>query len=157
MAYPDEMAEVLEELSPEEKHRFLRANEVYSQLFRRNGLRAFSWSSHSAWKEYVDGAISDVELNDKAGTEISHMSQMFGKYLVMEDSESLSTSKDPVKRARAKLANKIYRKICEEKNIDVCFFNSFSVWSDFVKGVIGESEFYRKAEEEVESILSKPR
>jgi len=135
--------------------RVVRAKEIYSNLLRERGLKAVSWDEFPAWNEYVQGQISDPELNEKAKMEMNNLELTFGKHLVTHEEGSSSVLKDPVKRARAKLANKIYQKICRDQQVEVCFFTNFSSWSDYVRGVIGESEFCRRAEEELEQMVTR--
>lgn len=133
--------------------RAAKATEFYAMLLHKRGVRLFTMSDLSAWNEYVSGRISDPDLDRKARIEMDNLGLTFGKYLVTEDDTPPSPIEDPVKRARAKLANKIYKKVCEERNVDVCFFSNFKSWSEYVRGMIGESEFYQRAEEEVERMI----
>ena len=150
----NEQTRMPDDPSAQDYKRAAKANEVYAKLLREKGLNLVSWDDLSAWKEYVQGQISDPELGDKAGVELDNLQLLFGKYLLTEDKGSSSILTDQVKRARAKLANKIYKKICEEKNIDVCFFSDFKSWSAYVRGTIGEAEFRQRAEEEVVQMLA---
>ncbi len=145
----------LSDLSPaQDFERETKASQIYSKVLREKGVKVVSLDELTAWKEYVGGQISDPELNDKARMEIDNLELTFGKYLITENKSSSSILSDPVKRARARLANKIYKSVCKEKKIDVCFFNNFQSWSDYVRGAISESEFHERAEAEVEQMLA---
>jgi len=141
------------DLAVPDSERAAKAGAFYSRLLHKRGVELFTLSDLSAWKEYVNGRISDPDLDRKARVEIDNLDLAFGKYLVTEDGRSSSVGKDPVKRARAKLANRIYKRVCEERNVNFCFFNNFKSWSEYVGGIIGESEFYQRAEEEVERMI----
>ena len=146
---------VLEALSPAEQERVDRANEFYTRIFSERGVRVSSWHDFGAWKEYVDGRIGESELDEKAKTELEDVSQQFGKYVVIREEPPDYLKEGTVERERAKLAHKIYRKVCKDAGLTLCFFNDFKTWSDYVRGVIGESEFYEKAKIEVESIIAR--
>jgi hypothetical protein len=155
MKSKQEQIKLLDDPAAQLLKRAVRAKEIYSNLLRERGLKAVSWDEFPAWKEYVQGQISDPELNEKAKMEMNNLELTFGKHLVTHEEGSSSVLKDPVKRARAKLANKIYQEICRDQQVEVCFFTNFSSWSDYVRGVIGESEFYRRAEEELEHMVTR--
>ncbi|MGO8942127.1 MAG: hypothetical protein ACLQJ7_00430 [Syntrophobacteraceae bacterium] len=69
-------------------------------------------------------------------------SQTFGKHLSDKDGgEKFSEGKKLI-RERAKKANRIYRKICEDLDMDACFFSNFGEWSDYVEGKMSDAEFH---------------
>jgi hypothetical protein len=76
----------------------------------------------------------------------------FGKYVMIEEDDHLVSWKYPVERKRARLANKIYKRVCRDMRLTQCFFSNFSAWSDYVKGRIGEDEFYELAKAEAEKM-----
>lgn len=61
------------------------------------------------------------------------------------DLENLSEAQ----QERAMQADEIYRKICEEIGIQVCSWQSFDAWQDYVDDKIGEAQLTEKAREEV--------
>ncbi|MFP5213665.1 MAG: hypothetical protein ACLGPL_09820 [Acidobacteriota bacterium] len=62
---------------------------------------------------------------------------------------------DSDERSRAKVANRIYRKACDEAGVkQQCFFKNFGLWSDFVKGRISESEFSDRTRSVAEQMAS---
>ena len=145
-----------EEAVKSERERTIRANEVCRKACEERGVKVASWHHFQAWKEYVDGKIGDSQLTDKARSEMEQFSGSFGIYLVIERKEDPDQlKKEEEKKKRAKQANQIYRKVCQEAGIKVCFFNDFGSWSNYVEGKITESEFYEKAKLEVESIAAK--
>jgi hypothetical protein len=74
-----------------------------------------------------------------------------------EEDATLSLSRETIAKDRARLANRIYRRVCEEAGMELCFFNDFIPWSDYVKGAINESELYEKAREEIMKIVEVKR
>ena len=139
-----------DQASPEERERASRAMDLLAGLCKDSNVKVSTWQNFSAWKQYVDGKISDPELNDQAKLELDEFAEKFGKYLVIDEESPKPYKDDPIKRARAKLANKIYKKLCEDAGIDLCFFTDFSSWSDYVRGAIGEAEFSERAKAELQ-------
>ena len=147
--------DITQEMTPEMKARISLANRLFHNTCGQEGMKVCTWEDFSAWKEYVDGQISDPELQDRAKAELDDFHKRFGKYVIVEEEEPKSAKTDPIKRARAKLANKIYRKACEDAGMELCFFSNFKTWSDFVGGVIGESDFYQQAKIEVAKMMAR--
>lgn len=53
------------------------------------------------------------------------------------------------RRERALRARKAYCSACEEKGVEVCSWENFPAWQDFVAGKIGESELNSRAKGEL--------
>ena len=143
-------------MTKEQQERSERAHKLYCDVCEESGLQVSSWQNFDAWKEYVDGKVSETVLNEKAQTEITEFARSFGKYLVIEK-EDPTPSDDDDKKARAKRANRIYRKLCEAAGLTLCFLNSFATWSDFVEGRITEAEFLEQARSEVDKMVQASR
>jgi hypothetical protein len=141
-----------EEAREEREDRADQANEFCGDECRKNRMKVSSWKDFTAWKEYVDGKISDTQLAEKAKMEIAEFSRVFGKYIVIEKAEDKHSDEEEEKKKRAKRANKIYREVCAETNLNVCFFHGFISWSDYVEGRITESEFYERARAEIKQM-----
>jgi hypothetical protein len=118
-------------------------------------MRVSNWMDFAAWKSYVRGDIEERELSEQAKKEVEDLAAKFGKYVIIKEEEPESLRDYPVERERAGLANKIYRKICHDMGLTLCFFSDFSTWSDYVKGKIGEAEFYERAKDEAEKMQEK--
>ena len=69
-------------------------------------------------------------------------SQTFGKHLSDKDGGEKFSEEEKLRRERAKKANRIYRKVCEDLNMDACFFSNFGEWSDYVEGKMSDAEFH---------------
>lgn len=132
----------------------MQANQFLASLFRDNGMHVVSLHEFSAWKEYVDDTITEPQLKERAQVEMDEVSRTFGKYLAIAEDEPTSFHYNDVKVERARLANRIYRKICQDAGLTACFFNDFKTWSEYVSGVIGEAEFYERAREEAARIIA---
>lgn len=135
-------------LSEAEKERADKANQVFRKACEERGLKVSAWQDFSAWKQYVEGEIGEAQLSDKVKEELEDFTKSFGKYMVVEKQEDKAAKKEDEKRERARLATAIYKKVCAETGMKLCFFNNFGVWSDFVEGKIGEMEFTEKARQE---------
>ena len=68
-------------------------------------------------------------------------SQTFGKYLSEKDGEKKFTEEERLRRERAKKANRIYKQVCEDLQLNACFFNNFGDWSEYVEGKMSDAEF----------------
>lgn len=142
-----------EGVSMEQQERARRADEMYRRLCDEMGMRVCSWQEFGAWREYVEEKIGDTQLAEKAKTELQKFSSTFGKYLVVEKTEPGKTEEKAAKKERTREANKIYKKVCDETGIEVCFFNNFSTWSEYVDGNMEDSEFYEKAKAEMTKMM----
>jgi hypothetical protein len=142
----------LGELSPDEQVRSVRANELFQSVCEERGIRVSSWMDFAAWKAYVRGDMEEPELTKQVKAEIEDLAKTFGKYVIIKEEEPSSVREYPTQRERARLANKIYKKVCGEIGLTLCFFSNFSTWSDYVKGRISEAEFYERAKAEAEKM-----
>ena len=75
----------------------------------------------------------------------SQYSQTFGKHLSDKDGGEKFSEEKRQMRERAKKANRIYRKVCEDLKMDACFFSNFGEWSDYVQGKTSDAEFHGHA------------
>ena len=142
-------------MTEEEEERTEQAQKVYCDACEESGLKVSSWQNFDAWQEFVDGKVDETVLTEKAQTELEEFAKSFGKFLVIEK-EDPTHSDDTERKERAKRANKIYRRLCEAAGLTLCFFNSFSTWSDFVEGRITESEFLEQAKLEIDKMAREP-
>ena len=65
----------------------------------------------------------------------------FGKYLSDEDGGKKYSEEEKLKRERAKKANRIYKQVCEDLQLNACFFSNFGEWSEYVEGKMSDAEF----------------
>jgi len=142
------------ELTGALKERAAIADVIYRKVCDDLGMRVCSWQSFAAWQEYLDEKISETDLVEKAKDELQQFSRTFGKYLVVDKTAQKYEEKEADKKERAKRANKIYKKVCDDTGLTACFFRDFSTWSKYVKGEIDETEFYEQAKNEVEKMLT---
>lgn len=146
----------LQEIRERDVRRTLLANEFYLRTFKESGLPIVSWHEFSSWKEFVDGNISESQLSDQAKLEMQELSRSFGKFVFVDKNEERRRlDEEKEKRERAKQANKIYRKVCQDEGLEVSFFQDFGSWSDYVEGKIDEEEFHDRVRAEVKRILAR--
>jgi len=146
----------VQEVREQDVQRSLHANEFYLRIFKESGLPIVSWHDFSSWKEFVDGNISEAQLSDQAKLEMQELSKSFGKFVFVDKNEERRRlDEEKEKRERAKQANKIYRKVCQDEGLEVSFFQDFVSWSDYVEGKIDEEEFYDRVRAEVKRILAR--
>jgi hypothetical protein len=151
--FSSKQTEDLDHLSAGQKERAALANEMYQRLCDEMGLQVCSWENFGAWQEYVDQRIEESQLEEKAKAELQSLPNTFGKYLTVQKEETKGLKEENEKKQRAKLANQVYKKVCNETGQTACFFHDFSTWSDYVTGNISESELYDKAKDELKKTL----
>jgi hypothetical protein len=138
-------------LSMEEKERAKRASQIFRDICKEMDVQVCAWSSSPGWNDFVSGSIDEAQLQNTAKEELSAMSG--GRLVGVDVDEGNTSILEPDKKELAKRANEIYRGVCNEYELQPCFFNGFRAWSDFVKGRISESQFMENAKEEAQILL----
>jgi len=139
------------ELTEEQKARASAAEAAYCKACEEKGIKVCTWEEFDAWQKFVDGKINEKQLEVEAGIELDQHSKTFGKYLVMEKVEPRDNQDEP-KKKRARQANQIYKKVCEDRDVNLCFFSNFATWSEYVEGRMSDGEFYEKANQELDKV-----
>lgn len=121
-----------------------RAEETLCQACEDAGIKVSAWQDFEGWTAFVNEEMDEVRATEQARTDLDVHARNFGKYLVIEK-EDPATEEEIGRRARAKLANKIYRKVCEDAGMTFCFFSGFSAWHEYIDGKLDDREFYEKA------------
>ena len=85
-------------------------------------------------------------LSDQTPEGLSNFAGGIGNMTSATGEERKLSDAEVAERNRARRANKIYRQVCSEKGLELCFFHNFSVWSDYVNGKMSDSEFYERSE-----------
>ncbi len=80
-------------------------------------------------------------MDEQAKGSLEQYSQTFGKYLSEKDGEKKFTEEERLRRERAKKANRIYKQVCVDLQLNACFFNNFGDWSEYVEGKMSDDEF----------------
>ena len=132
------------------KERVKKANKTYCDGHEQEGIKVCSWENMPGWQKFLKGEITETQLSEEAKKELTELDEAFGKYLRNEGDKDLpEPAEDGPLGEKMRIANKIYRKVCVDSGMSLCFFKNFATWQQFVHGEIGESEFYEKAREEI--------
>lgn len=89
-------------------------------------------------------ASSDMGQNpvdERTARGFDQYSHTFGKILSDKEGGKKFSEEEKLMRERAKKANKIYKQICEDLQLDACFFSNFEEWSQYVEGKMSDAEF----------------
>ena len=113
-------------------------------------LKLNMFHDESGGSPYGDGAI---EMNPGA-SDTMRIPVGVGLFDASDENHEL-TSLDESKKRLAKRANQIYRSLCEQFQLNECFFYGFRYWSEFVDGKISEASFYENARAEARNIFAK--
>jgi hypothetical protein len=63
--------------------------------------------------------------------------------------ENIPKEMNTIERERAKYANKVYCKACEDTHIKICSWENSPAWQEYVAGKIEESQLAERAREEL--------
>ena len=94
---------------------------------------------------FASGFGGPNPMDDSAARGFEQYSPTFGKYLSDKDGEKNYSEEERLMRERAKKANRIYKQICEDLQMNACFFSNFGEWSAYVEGKMSEDEFHGHA------------
>ena len=108
-----------------------------------------------SYQNYSEGGVNPPDFDARAKGALEKYSNSLVGYANMEEKEHRVSDEESGKRERAKRANKIYKRVCNDAGIDPCFFNNFGAWSDYVKGRMSEDEFDHKTRKVVEEMSTK--
>ena len=86
------------------------------------------------------------QMDDRTRGGMQNLSGGLGNMVPESGAESKLSEAEAAERDRARRANKIYKQVCNDRGMTLCFFNNFGTWSDFVNGRISDSEFYEQSE-----------
>lgn len=145
MASACDITEVPPQMNEVERQRAVQANKIYCRACEENGVKGCSWENFSAWREYVDGEISEAQLTERASQELKQFSETFRKYAVVPDGDHVGTQDEARKKERARNANRIYRTACTDSGMSPCFFSDFGSWSEYVRGDMDDDELRSRA------------
>ena len=93
-------------------------------------------------------------MDEQARGSLEQYSHTFGKYLSDKDGEKKFTEEERLMRERAKKANRIYKQVCEDLQLDACFFSNFGEWSEYVEGKMSDAEFQGHAITQAQQMMA---
>jgi len=95
---------------------------------------------------FADGYMGQNPMDEQARRSLEQQySQTFGKHLSDKDGGDKFSEEERLRRERAKKANRIYKKVCEDLQLNACFFSNFGEWSEYVEGKMSDAEFHGHA------------
>jgi len=138
-----------------EQERIIHANKTYCEEHgQREGIEICSWENMPGYNSFLNGEITESQLEVQATEEMAQFAQTFSKYTVIDKEKKDPLSDEvPARKERAKIANGIYRKACTDSGKSFCFFKNFTSWQKFVHGEINDAEFYKNAVEEIRNAV----
>lgn len=108
----------------------------------------------AAYSPFGDSGWGQAPLDDQANRGFGQYSQTFGKYLTDKGGEKNHSEEEKQRRDRAKRANKIYKKVCEDIGLKACFFSNFGDWSEYIDGRMSDAEFQTNAVEKAREMMA---
>jgi hypothetical protein len=137
------------------QERVKKANKTYCDAYEQKGVKVCSWENMPGWQKFLKGELTETQLSDEAKKELTELDQAFGKYLRNEEDKDLpELAKEGPLAEKMRIANKIYKQVCVDSGMNLCFFKNFATWQQFVHGEIGESEFYERTHDEILKIAA---
>jgi hypothetical protein len=94
---------------------------------------------------FAAGDIRANPLDEQAARGLEQYSHTFGKYPLDKDGDNKFSEEERLMRERAKKANRIYKQVCEDLQLNACFFSNFGEWSEYVEGRMSDAEFHGHA------------
>ena len=94
-----------------------------------------------ACSSFASGFMGQNPVDESAARGFEQYSQTFGKLLSDKDGEKKFSEEEKLMRERAKKANRIYKQVCEDLQLNACFFSNFGEWSEYVEGKMSDTEF----------------
>lgn len=103
---------------------------------------------------FAAGDIHPNSMNEQAARGLEQYSHTFGKYLSDKDGENKFSEEEKLMRDRAKKANRIYKQVCEDLQLNACFFSNFGEWSEYVEGRMSDAEFHGHAVTQAQQMMA---
>jgi len=94
---------------------------------------------------FAGGNIDQGLIAGQGAGGFEQYSHTFGKFLSDKEGGKKSSEEEKLMRERAKKANRIYKQVCEDLQMDACFFSNFGEWSQYVEGKMNDAEFHGHA------------
>ncbi|MFZ2445741.1 MAG: hypothetical protein WAW37_05250 [Syntrophobacteraceae bacterium] len=108
----------------------------------------------AACSPLITGGVGQGSYDEQAKRGFEQYSQTFGKFLTAKEEGNEFSEQEQQKRDRAKKANKIYKRACEDVGLKACFFNNFGDWSEYIDGRMSDAEFHTNAVERARQMVA---
>jgi hypothetical protein len=103
---------------------------------------------------FASGDMGQNPMDEQATRGFEQYSHAFGKYLSDKDGGKKFSEKERMMRERAKKANRIYKQVCEDLELNACFFSNFGAWSEYVEGKMSDAEFQGHAITQAQQMMA---
>jgi hypothetical protein len=94
----------------------------------------------ATFSPFANSNMGQNPMNEQGAGGFDQYSHTFGKY-VSDKSGKEPSEGEKLIRERAKKANKIYKQVCEDLQMNACFFSNFGEWREYVEGKMSDAEF----------------
>ena len=100
------------------------------------------YDSMPASSPFIGGYTGQNPVDRQTAENIGQYSVHFDDGFPDSDGDRKFSEEDKLMRQRARKANRIYRQVCEDLQLDACFFGNFGEWSEYVEGRMSDDEFH---------------
>lgn len=98
--------------------------------------------SISTTSPFAGGYVGQSSMDQRTVENLGQYPQTFEVGFSDKDEDSKFSDEEKLMRKRARKANRIYRQVCEDLQLDACFFSNFGEWSEYVEGRMSDDEFH---------------
>lgn len=106
----------------------------------------------AAVSPFSRGPMGEGPIGEHAGTGFEQYSQTFGNLRKDEGKEFSEQEKE--RRGRAKKAYRIYKRVCEDVGLKLCFFSNFGDWAEYVDGRMSDAQFRMNTVERAKQMMA---
>lgn len=94
---------------------------------------------------FAGGYMGQNPMDQRAAENLGQQAHTFGNSFPDKYGDKKHSEEDKLMRQRAKKANRIYKQVCEDLQLDACFFSNFGEWREYVEGRMSDDEFHGRA------------
>ena len=91
------------------------------------------------------GGFMGQSPDQRTAENFGQRAQTFGSSFPDKYGEKKFSKDEKLVRERARKANRIYKQVCEDLQLDACFFSNFGEWREYVEGRMSDDEFHGRA------------
>ncbi len=100
------------------------------------------FDSISTTSPLAGGYVGQSSMDQRTAENLGQYPRTFEDSFSEIDGDSKVSDEEKLMRERARKANRIYRQVCEDLQLDACFFSNFGEWSEYVEGRMSDDEFH---------------
>ncbi|MGC8490722.1 MAG: hypothetical protein ACP5SH_03180 [Syntrophobacteraceae bacterium] len=87
------------------------------------------------------GFMGQNPVDQRTAENFGQRAQTFGNGFPDKYGEKKFSKDEEQVRERARKANRIYKQVCEDLQLNACFFSNFGEWKEYVEGRMSDDEF----------------